>query len=67
MQDVEHTGRGQKRSAGGSPKNFHHMVAADGDVQVDRVDISFAAYVEYCGLRMVACREPEEEMRDSDE
>ena len=67
MQEVEHTGRGQKRSAEGSPNNSHHMVAADGDVQMDRVSTSFVAYEEYGGLRMVACREPEEEMRDFDE
>ena len=34
---------------------------------MDLVDISFASYEEYGGLRIVACREPEEDMRESDE
>ena len=34
---------------------------------MDLVAISFAAHEEYGGLRMVACRELEEDMRESDE
>ena len=34
---------------------------------MDLVDISFEAYEEYGGLRMVACRETEEGMEESDE
>ena len=34
---------------------------------MDLVDISFAAYEEYGGLRMVACRDPEEDTRESGE
>ena len=63
MQDVERPGRGQKRAAEGPGHNSHHMVAAAGVVQMDLVDVSFAEYEEFGGMRMLACRGPEEEMR----
>ena len=67
MRDVDHEGRGQKRPAEGSADESRDSNETEGDVQMDLVDISFAAYEEYGGLRMVACREPEEDMRESDE
>ena len=67
MRDVEDEGRGQKRSAEGSADKSRDTDETEGDVQTDLVDISFATYVEYGGSRMVACREPEEDMRESDE
>ena len=67
MRDVDDEGRGQKRPAEGSADESRDTNETEGDVQMDLVDISFAAYEEYGGLRMVACREPEEDMRESDE
>ena len=67
MGDVGDAGCRQKRPAEGTADESRDTVEAEGDVQVNLVAISFAAYEEYGGLRMVACRELEEDMRESDE
>ena len=56
----------QKRPAEGSADESRDTDETEGDSQVDLVDICFAAYEECGGLGM-ACREPEEDMRESDE
>ena len=67
MMDVDDEGRGQKRPAEGSADESRDTNETEGDVQMDLVDISFAAYEEYGGLQMVACSKPDEDMRESDE
>ena len=67
MRHVDDEGRGQKRPAEGSADESPDTNETEGDVQMDLVDISFAAYEEYGGLRMVACTKPDEDMRESDE
>ena len=64
---MDDEGRGQKRPAEGSADESRDTDETGGDVQMDLVDISLAAYEEHGVLRMVACREPEADMRESDE